>query len=146
MTGKIDSPAGEHTLQREWVVVAAVVVAALLMLVAGVWCWVEPVSFAAFTNWPVHEHFLHDAGVFQIGIGVMLLGALWWRDVLAVVLLGALVTNALHALNHVLDSGMGGRASDPWIIGAVAVLALVGLVVRLRGLREGRGRESAPAA
>jgi len=119
----------------ERLVVAVVVLVALTMLVAGVWCWVDPASFAVFTNWPNHEHFLHDAGVFQMGIGVMLLCALRWRDVIAVVLVGAVFTNALHALNHLLDRDMGGRDSDPWAIGAVAVLALVALVIRLRGLR-----------
>ena len=120
------------TSAADRLVVGVVVLAALGMLVAGIWCWVAPASFAAFTNWPNHEHFLHDAGVFQMGIGVMLVGALWWRDVIAVVLVGAVFTNALHALNHALDLDMGGRGSDPWWIGAVALLALVALVVRLR--------------
>jgi amino acid transporter len=117
------------------VVVGAVLVAAFVMLVAGAWCWVDPASFAAATNWPEHEHFLHDAGAFQMGIGITLLGALWWRDVLAVVLAGAVFTNGLHAVNHLMDRELGGRASDPWVIGLVALIALAGLVVRLRALR-----------
>jgi hypothetical protein len=125
------------TSAADRLVVGVVVFVALGMLVAGVWCWVAPASFAAFTNWPNHEHFLHDAGVFQTGIGVMLLAALRWRDVIAVVLVGAVFTNALHALNHALDLDLGGRSSDPWLIGIVALLALVALVVRLRGLRPG---------
>jgi predicted anti-sigma-YlaC factor YlaD len=125
------------TSAADRLVVGVVVFVALGMLVAGIWCWVAPASFAAFTNWPNHEHFLHDAGVFQMGIGVMLLAALWWRDVIAVVLVGAVFTNALHALNHALDLDLGGRSSDPWLIGIVALLALVALVVRLRGLRPG---------
>jgi hypothetical protein len=125
----------EGTAWRRGVVVAAVLLAALMMLVAGAWCWLDPASFAAATNWPEHEHFLHDAGAFQLGIGVMLLAALWWRDVLAVVLLGAAFTNGLHAVNHVMDLDLGGRPSDPWLIGAVALGALAGLVVRLRALR-----------
>ncbi|GAA3108587.1 hypothetical protein GCM10010464_84340 [Pseudonocardia yunnanensis] len=116
-------------------VVGVVVLVALGMLAAGIWCWVAPASFAAFTNWPEHEHFLHDAGVFQMGIGVMLLGALWWRDVIIVVLVGAVFTNALHALNHALDLDLGGRGSDPWLLGIVALLALAALVVRIRSLR-----------
>jgi hypothetical protein len=125
------------TSAADRLVVGVVVFVALGMLVAGIWCWVAPASFAAFTNWPNHEHFLHDAGVFQMGIGVMLLAALWWRDVIAVVLVGAVFTNALHALNHALDLDLGGRSSDPWLIGIVALIALVALVVRLRGLRPG---------
>jgi hypothetical protein len=122
---------------RQGVVVAAVLVAAFVMLAAGAWCWVDPASFAAATNWPEHEHFLHDAGAFQMGIGVTLLGALWWRDVLAVVLAGAVFTNGLHAVNHFMDSDLGGRPTDPWAIGLVALFALAGLVVRLRAVRAG---------
>ena len=48
-------------------------------------------------------HFQHDAGVFQIGIGVGLLAALVVRDALVVVLLGFLVANTLHAVNHGID-------------------------------------------
>jgi hypothetical protein len=120
---------------RQAFVVAVVVLAALGMLVAGAWCWADPASFAAATNWPVHEHFLHDAGAFQMGIGVMTLSALWWRDVLVVVLVGAVFTNGLHAVNHAMDLDLGGRASDPWLIGLMALIALAGLVVRLRVLR-----------
>lgn len=68
-----------------------VVVAALSMLVTGVWMRIDPASFAQWANWPNHVHFLHDAGVFQIGIAVTMLFALWWRDVIAVVLTGFLV-------------------------------------------------------
>jgi hypothetical protein len=133
MIGENEKTAGSG--RRQGVVVAAVLVAAVAMLVAGAWCWVDPASFAAATNWPEHEHFLHDAGAFQMGIGVTLLGALWWRDVLAVVLAGAVFTNGLHAVNHLMDSDTGGRPSDPWLIGLVALFALAGLVVRLRALR-----------
>jgi hypothetical protein len=119
----------------QWVVTAAVLVAAFLMLAAGAWCWLAPESFAAFTNWPVHLHFLHDAGAFQLGIGVMLLAALRWRDALVVVLAGAAFTNGLHAINHAMDLDLGGGyASDPWLLGAVALLALAGLVARVHAL------------
>ena len=120
---------------KQAVVVVAVLVAALMMLVAGAWCWLDPVSFAAATNWPEHEHFLHDAGAFQMGIGITLLAALWWRDVLAVVLVGAVFTNGLHAVNHLMDRELGGRPADAWLIGLVALVALAGLVVRLRSRR-----------
>jgi hypothetical protein len=118
-----------------WEVRAAVVLAAAVMLIAGVWCWVDPTSFAAWASWPPHAHFLHDAGVFQMAIGVMLLCALWWRDVLAVVLVGAVFANGMHALNHAMDLDLGGRASDPWLLAGIAVVCLAGLVVRVRSLR-----------
>lgn len=113
-------------------VYAIVVLAAAFMIVAGVWCWLDPAGFARMTNWPVHEHFLHDAGVFQIGIGLMLLFALRWRDVIAVVLAGFLITNTLHAANHWLDLAHGGHASDPWALLAMSALAATALTVRLR--------------
>ena len=111
-----------------------VAVGAALMIGIGLWCRVDPAGFAVWANWPNHEHFLHDAGVFQIAIGLMMLSALWWRDVITVVLVGFLFTNALHALNHYQDRADGGRASDPWVLLAFAILAAAGLAARLRQL------------
>jgi hypothetical protein len=112
-----------------------VVLTALTMLATGWWARLDPAGFAAWANWPNHVHFLHDAGVFQIGIGLMMLLALWWRDVIAVVLAGFIVTNSFHALNHALDLELGGHATDPWVLLAVSALAVVGLVLRLRRTR-----------
>lgn len=119
-------------------VTAVVVLAAIFMLAAGGWARLDPAGFARFTNWPNHEHFLHDAGVFQIGIGVMLLCALWWRDVIAVVLGGFVFTNTFHAVNHALDMAAGGNASDPWALLAMSLIAGTGLAVRLRAVRRAR--------
>ncbi|GAA2854157.1 hypothetical protein [Nonomuraea rubra] len=115
-----------------------VVVAAATMLVTGVWMRIDPASFAEWANWPNHEHFLHDAGVFQIGIGMMMVCALWWRDVLAVVLAGYVFTNTFHAVNHVLDRHLGGSDDDWWQLGLFSVLAAVALVLRLRVLSRRR--------
>jgi lysylphosphatidylglycerol synthetase-like protein (DUF2156 family) len=131
-------PMGTHTFVK-----AAVVLAALSMLAAGSWARLSPASFARFTNWPNHEHFLHDAGVFQIGIGLMMLAALWWRDVIAVVLAGFVFTNTFHAVNHALDLHMGGNASDPWGLLAVSATAAAGLVLRMRHVRRQRSAEMA---
>ncbi|WP_234793663.1 hypothetical protein [Mycolicibacterium porcinum] len=111
-----------------------VVVASLSMLVTGVWMRIDPASFARWANWPNHVHFLHDAGVFQIGIAVTMLRALWWRDVIAVVLTGFLVANTLHAVNHFLDRD-GGNPANWWQLGALSLLAAAALVVRLRQLQ-----------
>lgn len=43
------------------------------MLIFGFWAWTSPDSFADFTGFETHTHYLHDAGVFQIGIGAALL-------------------------------------------------------------------------
>jgi len=111
-----------------------VVVASLSMLVTGVWMRIDPASFAEWANWPNHVHFLHDAGVFQMGIAVTMLFALWWRDVITVVLTGFLVANTLHAVNHFLDRD-GGNPSDWWQLGVFSLLAATALTVRLRQLQ-----------
>jgi hypothetical protein len=111
-----------------------IVVAALSMLITGVWMRIDPASFARWANWPNHVHFLHDAGVFQIGIGMTMLFALWWRDVISVVLAGFVVANTLHAINHALDRD-GGRPSDWWQLGMLSLLCVAGLAVRLRQIR-----------
>jgi hypothetical protein len=66
-------------------------VAGASMLVAGIWAGAAPRSFARFVDFPYHEHFLHDLGAFQIGIGVTLLVALAWRDAPTVALTGFLM-------------------------------------------------------
>lgn len=117
-------------------VTGVTLVGAAMMVVIGAWCRFDPVGFAEWSNWPVHEHFLHDAGVFQIAIGLMMALAVWWRDVIAVVLAGFLFTNLFHALNHYLDRADGGHDSDTWYLAAFALLAAAGLTVRLRSLRK----------
>ncbi|WP_026925089.1 hypothetical protein [Glycomyces arizonensis] len=123
----------------------AVVIAALSMLVTGVWAWLAPERFAAWANWPNHVHFLHDAGVFQMGIGLMMLAALWWRDAVAVVLAGFVFTNTFHALNHAIDLDLGGNASDAWILLVLSAIGTLGLAVRLRALRNKPADEEASA-
>jgi protein-S-isoprenylcysteine O-methyltransferase Ste14 len=112
-----------------------VVVGAVMMIGVGLWCRLDPAGFAELANWPAHEHFLHDAGIFQIAIGLMMLSALWWQDVLTVVLVGFLFTNLFHALNHFLDQADGGHGWHAWFLLLVAVLAGVGLVARVRQTR-----------
>ncbi|WP_020667238.1 hypothetical protein [Amycolatopsis nigrescens] len=116
-------------------VAVATVVGAGMMLLFGAWMRVDPDGFARWANWPSHVHFLHDAGVFQLAIGVMMLCALWWRDAPAVVLAGFVFGNTFHAINHAQDAHLGGSPSDPWALGVVSVLAAAGLYARLRSLR-----------
>jgi hypothetical protein len=109
------------------------------LLVAGIWAAVAPRSFARLVAFPYHEHFLHDLGAFQLGLGATLLLALAWRDAATVALVGFLVANTLHAVSHAVDLDQGGRASDPYAIGAVSLLAAAALVLRVR-----RGRSPVP--
>lgn len=113
-------------------VLAVVLVAGLSMVVAGVWALRWPSWFADAVGFARHPHFVHDAGAFQLGIGVTLLLAVAWRDGLALALAGLLAANTLHTVNHAVDLHLGGRASDPWLLGAVSLLILVALLQRLR--------------
>ena len=73
---------------------------------------------------------LRDAGVFQIGIGLMMLCTLPYRDLSAVVLAGFVFTNTFHAITHALDRHIGGNDSDWWMLALGSVLAGAALVVR----------------
>ena len=126
-----------------WVVATGVTLAGVFMLVFGFWAWLAPYSFAEFVAYPVHVHFLHDAGVFQIGIGVGLLASLAYADAITVVLAGFLTANTLHAVNHAVDLHLGGRVSDPFALGALSLMAGIALFLRVRQLRQ--NRRNAPA-
>jgi hypothetical protein len=115
-----------------------VVLGAVVMAGLGAWMWGWPDGFAAYVNFPVHVHFLHDLGVFHIGLAVALLTALLRRDAIFVVLVGYTVTCALHAGNHVLDLHLGGHASQPYLIALQAVVGGVGAWLRARQLRRAR--------
>lgn len=110
-------------MSRLRLVPVVVLLGAGSMIAVGAWGRLDPTGFADWAGWPRHEHFLHDAGVFQIAIGLMMAAALWWRDALAVGLAGFVFTNAFHAHNHFLDRAVGGRDGD-WI--QLLVLAAVG--------------------
>ncbi len=122
------------------------VVAGALMVAAGIWGLVAPRSFAAFAGFPYSRHFLHDAGAFQLGIGVTLLAAAAWVDAAAVVLAGFLVTNTVHTVNHVVDLDAGGHRRDAWGLGLLSVLTLAALVVRMRQLGWVAGEVTTTAA
>src|SRR4030095_6591101 len=105
--------------------------AGLFMTAAGVAALVAPDWFADAAGFPRHPHFVHDAGAFQLGIGVTLLLAVAWRDGLALALAGFLVANTIHAVNHAVDLDLGGRGGDPWGLAALSLRAAAALVVRL---------------
>jgi PPOX class probable F420-dependent enzyme len=104
------------------------------MLGFGVWCLVSTHAFARFVNFPYNQHFIHDAGAFQIGIGATLVLAAAWADAAAVALAGFFVGNTVHVVNHVVDLGVGGHGADPRGLGLLSVLSLAALVVRMRQL------------
>lgn len=113
-------------------VTAVVLLAGLGMVVAGGWSLAAPRSFAELVSFPYHEHFLHDLGAFQIGIGATLLLARIWADALATALVGFLAGNTIHSVNHAVD--LGGHAWVAPALAAVSLLAAVALALRLRQL------------
>lgn len=100
----------------------------------GVWCLLDPTSFAGAVGFSEHQHFLHDAGAFQLGLGITLLLALIWADALATALAGFIVANTAHTVNHVVDLDLGGSAAQAWALGAISVALVVAFVLRLRQL------------
>jgi hypothetical protein len=123
-------------------VTAVTVVSAGIFIGLGVWMWGWPASFSTYVNFPIHVHFLHDMGVFHIGLAIGVLVALFRRDAIYAVLVGLTAVCVLHAINHVIDLDIGGNASDPYLIAAQAVLSGVGAWLRRRQL----AAETRPAA
>lgn len=115
-------------------IVAITALVGTFTLVAGVWCLIDPGSFAKFVNFEPHEHFLHDVGAFQLGLGVTLLLALIWSDALATALAGFIVANTVHTVNHVMDMHLGGTPAQAWLLGAASVGLVIAFVLRLRQL------------
>ena len=113
-------------------VAVGMVVGAASLIGVGLWARIDPAGFAEWAGWPNHEHFLHDAGVFQIAIGLMLLAAVWWRDAVSVTLAGFTFTNAFHAHNHFVDRADGGRVGDWQSLAALAVIGAIVLALHRR--------------
>ncbi len=110
----------------------------LVFLGAGVWAFVAPRSFfatsAAFE--PYNAHFIRDIGAFQLGLGAVLVLAVWLRDALLVALAGVAVGAVAHLVAHIVDRHAGGDpAVDLPMFGLLAVLLVAAAVVRARRVR-----------
>jgi hypothetical protein len=111
---------------------------AAFFLVFGIWPFFAPQSF--FDNLadypPYNEHFLHDIGAFQIGLGATLIFALIWRsDALLAALAGGGVGGAFHFWAHLTDHHLGGATYQTAIIGVVATLLSAGAAMQWKGRR-----------
>jgi hypothetical protein len=106
----------------------------LFLLVLGLWALISPRSFyeQLATYPPYNVHLFHDVGAFQAGLGAVLLLALWRADVLGVTLLGVGVGNVLHFISHVVDRDLGGKPSDPVLLGLLALVTVAAAVLALR--------------
>lgn len=131
---RTEATAGRPSGGRGYVT-ATMLLGAALTVAGGTWALAAPGSFADYTGFsPYNEHFVHDIGAFQLGIGTTLLFSLVWRDGPAVALAGFLVGNTAHAVNHWADAHLGGNGQAPWLFLALSLLVAVALVVRLREL------------
>lgn len=120
-----------RALARLYVVAVTALVGAAMVGI-GIWCLIDPTSFADVVGFDAHPHFTHDVGAFQVGLGVILLLALIWADALATALAGFIVANTVHTVNHVMDLDLGGSAAQAWLLGAVSAALVVAFVLRLR--------------
>jgi hypothetical protein len=110
---------------------------AVFFLLFGGWAFLDPSSFYdRIASWPPYnQHLTRDAGAFQVGIGVSLAAVLFGMKGIPAVLAGAATAAILHAVSHVIDYGDGGRSSDPYILGIVALLLLFAFGLEKRSAR-----------
>lgn len=78
---------------------------------------------------------MHDLGAFQLGLGATLLAALISSDALVAALAGNAVGATFHFAAHVADADLGGRASDPFVVGLLAAVAVVALLTARKAVR-----------
>jgi hypothetical protein len=122
-----------------------VVLSGISFVVVGIWAFVDPQSFydllAEFPSY--NRHFIHDIGAFQIGIGVTLLMTLRWADAVLVALAGAAIGSLFHFVAHLEDTDIGGRSTDPALVGALALVLVAAAIARALTLQ--RQERAAPA-
>jgi hypothetical protein len=107
---------------------------AIFFLVVGAWAFIAPASFYdQVASWPPYnEHLIRDAGAFQSGIGVGLAISLVAIGGRFAALAGAATGAVAHVISHVIDLGEGGRSSDPYVLGVLALVLVAALVVEGR--------------
>ncbi|MCU1372799.1 MAG: hypothetical protein JWO68_85 [Actinomycetia bacterium] len=96
--------------RRPLTTVTTLILAASFLIV-GAWMFLAPHSFYVQVApiGPYSRHFMHDAGAFQLGLGVALVLALFRSDALLVILTGTAVASWTHVLSHVFDWRQGGH-------------------------------------
>ena len=128
------------------IIESVTVLLAAVTVAAGVWCLVAPGSFASLVDFPPSQHFVHDAGAFQLGLGAALLLALVWADGFTVALGGYLVGGVAHTASHIADRDIGGATGQTVLIAVAALLAALALLERWRQLGWVLGRVDGTAA
>jgi hypothetical protein len=117
------------------------VLAGVFLVGFGIWAFLSPSTFyssiALFP--PYNQHFLHDVGAFQVGLGTALLLTQLFDDALLAVLGGNAVGATIHLISHQLDRSLGGNPStDIPFLGGLSVLLIGAWVLRYRQLRAAR--------
>jgi hypothetical protein len=110
----------------------------IFYLVTGAWAFLEPLNFfnALATFVPLNIHLLHDAGAFQVGLGLALTVAVALRAPLRAPLIAVLAASILHLLAHVEDIRLGGHpTTDLPVLALICVALAVALAVDLRASR-----------
>jgi len=129
-----------------WTTPARIIALAIgvFYLLVGLWAFLDPASFygEVATFQPYNQHFLHDAGAFQVGLGLaLLLPAVLGRGVRPA-LLAVLAASLLHFGAHVEDMRLGGHpATDLSVLGVLCLALAAALVVDTRLPGSSRGKE-----
>ena len=113
-------------------------------VLVGLWAFLDPASFYAqvATFPPFNQHFLHDAGAFQVGLGLALLLPAALGRGLRPALLAVLAASLLHFVAHVEDVRLGGHsATDLTALGVLCLALVAGLVVDTRLPRSSNRKE-----
>ena len=125
-------------VDRNLVALIAAGLGAVFFIGPGLWAFFDPQGFydELATFEPYNEHFIHDIGAFQIGIGVALASAIWRRnDALLAALLGAAVGSVFHTIAHFIDHDLGGKDSDVVVFSVITVVLLAGAALRVQTTR-----------
>ena len=105
-------------------VVGAVI--GVFYLVTGAWALLAPMSFfsAVATFAPFNVHLLHDAGAFQVGLGLALTVPIALKAPVRASLIAVLGASVLHVLAHVEDIRLGGHPTTDLPVLALICVAL----------------------
>ena len=114
----------------------------VFFLGTGLWAFFSPSSFydtlAVFP--PKNIHFVRDVGAFTAGLGLALAAAARTPDSLRAILGGSTFAAILHVISHIVDSDLGGKATDVPLLSLFAVVLLAGSLARAKEVRnEGAG-------
>jgi len=104
-------------------------------LVTGGWALLAPVTFfrAVATFSPLNIHLLHDAGAFQVGLGLALTVPVALRAPLRAPLIAVLGASVLHVMAHVEDIRLGGHpTTDLPVLSLICVALAIALFVDVR--------------